>query len=292
LSAPDVTTEAALVAAARALDAADALLVTAGAGMGVDSGLPDFRGNEGFWQAYPPFAKLGVSFVDLAQPQWFEDDPHLAWGFYGHRLALYRRTVPHAGFATLAAWAARASRGAHAFTSNIDGQFQRAGWDAERIVECHGSIAHLQCARLCSFEIFAAGPAPEVDESTMRARDPLPRCPHCGHVARPNVLMFGDGDWLSERTDTQQERLSAWLRRLDADDAMARLVVFECGAGTAIPTVRRLGERLAAQGATLVRVNLRESEVPDDDGRGVGLALGAADAIRRIDARRQRTAAP
>jgi NAD-dependent SIR2 family protein deacetylase len=280
LSAPP---DAALDAAARAIDAAEALLVTAGAGMGVDSGLPDFRGNEGFWQAYPPFAKLGVSFVDLAQPQWFEDDPHLAWGFYGHRLALYRRTVPHEGFATLAAWAARAGRGAHVFTSNIDGHFQRSGWDEARVVECHGSLMHLQCARLCSFEIFAAGEAPEVDESTMRARDPLPRCPHCRHVARPNVLMFGDGDWLSERTDTQQERLSAWLRGLDTDDAISRLVVVECGAGTAIPTVRRLGERLAAQGATLVRINVRESDVDAD--HGVGLALGAADAIRRIDAR-------
>src|SRR6185295_9623375 len=100
--------------------------------MGVDSGLPDFRGNEGFWKSYPPFEKLGLSFIDLAQPSWFEDDPHLAWGFYGHRLALYRRTVPHAGFATLAAWAARWERGGFAFTSNIDGQFQRAGWDGER----------------------------------------------------------------------------------------------------------------------------------------------------------------
>ena len=36
----------------------DALLVAAGAGMGVDSGLPDFRGDEGFWRAYPPFAAL------------------------------------------------------------------------------------------------------------------------------------------------------------------------------------------------------------------------------------------
>jgi len=54
--------------AAHALREAEALLVTAGAGMGVDSGLPDFRGNEGFWKAYPPMAKLGVSFVEMANP--------------------------------------------------------------------------------------------------------------------------------------------------------------------------------------------------------------------------------
>ena len=47
---------------------ADALIVTAGAGMGVDSGLPDFRGNEGFWKAYPPMKKIGASFIDMANP--------------------------------------------------------------------------------------------------------------------------------------------------------------------------------------------------------------------------------
>ena len=62
------------------------LIIAAGAGMGVDSGLPDFRGNEGFWRAYPPLAKLGLEFAEIANPHWFERDPQLAWGFYGHRL--------------------------------------------------------------------------------------------------------------------------------------------------------------------------------------------------------------
>jgi len=52
--------------ASAAIQAADALLVTAGAGMGVDSGLPDFRGKQGFWQAYPAIAKLGRSFEQMA----------------------------------------------------------------------------------------------------------------------------------------------------------------------------------------------------------------------------------
>jgi len=41
---------------------AEAVLITAGAGMGVDSGLPDFRGNAGLWTAYPPIKKLGYDF--------------------------------------------------------------------------------------------------------------------------------------------------------------------------------------------------------------------------------------
>ena len=75
--------------AAVALQAADALLVTAGAGMGVDSGLPDFRGQQGFWRAYPAIARLGLCFEEMANPAWFDKDAALAWAFYGHRLNLY-----------------------------------------------------------------------------------------------------------------------------------------------------------------------------------------------------------
>ncbi|KFE66366.1 hypothetical protein [Hyalangium minutum] len=55
--------------AAEAIRSADALLIGAGAGMGVDSGLPDFRGNEGFWKAYPAYAKLGLDFASMANPE-------------------------------------------------------------------------------------------------------------------------------------------------------------------------------------------------------------------------------
>src|SRR5437879_3682777 len=103
--------------------------------MGVDSGLPDFRGREGFWQAYPPFRRLGLDFASLANPRWFAEDPALAWGFYGHRMVLYRQTAPHEGFSVLHRWACRTKRGGFVFTSNVDGHFQRAGFGAEQIVE-------------------------------------------------------------------------------------------------------------------------------------------------------------
>ena len=86
---------------------ADGLLVAAGAGMGVDSGLPDFRGPQGFWKAYPTMGRRGLNFYELASPRTFETNPAMAWGFYGHRLNLYRQTEPHAGFDLLRAWGER-----------------------------------------------------------------------------------------------------------------------------------------------------------------------------------------
>jgi NAD-dependent SIR2 family protein deacetylase len=256
---------------------ARALVIGAGAGMGVDSGLPDFRGPEGFWRAYPAYARLGLDFQDLAQPRWFDRDPTLAWGFYGHRLGLYRRTRPHAGFALLAGWAARMPHGAFVLTSNVDGQFQRAGFDETRLLELHGALSWLQCTRCPAPPWLADGVEVDVDDETGRARGPLPSCPGCGATARPNVLLFGDGGWEAGRTEAQEARLGAWLAAT-ADEPM---VIVECGAGTAIPSVRLACERLAsARGATLVRVNPREPEVP----RGqIALAAGALEALRAID---------
>lgn len=70
---------AALITAAEIVADADALLVTAGAGMGVDSGLPDFRGTDGFWRAYPALGRRGLQFHQVASPRTFETDPALAW---------------------------------------------------------------------------------------------------------------------------------------------------------------------------------------------------------------------
>ena len=246
--------------------------------MGVDSGLPDFRGDQGFWNAYPPYKKLGLDFYDLANPEWFVADPELAWGFYGHRLELYRRTVPHAGFARLLAWAASKPGGCFVFTSNVDGQFQKAGFAEERIHECHGSLHHLQCAAGCREAVWpAAGTTVAVDEATLRARPPLPACPACGRLARPNVLMFGDWGWQPARSREQGRRLREWLVALGD----SRLVIVECGAGTAVPSVRRMSEQLLDRPRTrLVRINAREAEVPPGQ---FGLAGGAGEMLAQIE---------
>lgn len=243
--------------------------------MGVDSGLPDFRGDEGLWRAYPALRHAGLDFVNIASPRAFRHDPELAWGFYGHRLNLYRNTTPHAGFHILQRWAGRMRRGGFVYTSNVDGQFQKAGFGEERIVECHGSIHWLQCMGACEGRIWpAADWQPEVDETACRLMSPLPRCPSCAGLARPNVLMFGDGDWQHERTHGQQIRLEAWL------DTVSTPVVVELGAGTAVPAVRWFGSVLDVP---LIRINLRESAITS--GLGVGFAGRALEVLMELDRR-------
>jgi NAD-dependent SIR2 family protein deacetylase len=257
---------------------ADALLIAAGAGMGVDSGLPDFRGPQGFWKAYPPYARLGLNFIELANPRWFREDPELAWGFYGHRMMLYRQTEPHAGFHILRRWAEQKPHGAFVFTSNVDGHFQRAGFSPERVVEAHGAVHAMQCTRTCGVGIFPSDSHQvEIDPETMRARPPLPKCPRCDSLARPNVLMFGDWGWDDALATSQHQRLEDWLGRV----AGSELAIIELGAGTAVPTVRHFCEQIACHAvAPLIRINPREPDVPPGH---VGIAMGALDAIQRID---------
>ncbi|NNE92937.1 MAG: NAD-dependent protein deacetylase [Verrucomicrobiales bacterium] len=269
-----------LKAAREALQHSDCLLITAGAGMGVDSGLPDFRGPEGFWNAYPPYRKLGFGFMEMANPERFVDAPELGWGFYGHRLNLYRKTEPHPGFQKLLAFEQTRPMKGFVFTSNVDGHFQRSGFN--QVVECHGSILHLQCFRDCNGKIWPDDDLEiEVDPETMRAISPLPKCADCGGLARPAILMFGDWGWNPKRTTLQELAFESWLD----SNRDSRLVILEFGAGTGIPTVRYQSEQVvsACPNATLVRINPREPDVPSITGdRCLSLSCGALEAIEAL----------
>lgn len=258
--------------AAQWLEGADGLLITAGAGMGIDSGLPDFRGPEGFWAAYPALGKERISFESIASPSAFDNAPGRAWGFYGHRLELYRRTVPHAGFEILREISRQMENGCFVFTSNVDGQFQKVGFDETRIVECHGSIHSLQCLAACTTAIW---PADElevtIDEATCTFQGELPRCPYCGGLARPNIFMFNDWSWLSEHTDLQRYRLARWLATVQ------KLVIIELGAGTAIPSVRNKSQSLRAP---LIRINPTAANVSGN--QAVGIQAGALHTLRLL----------
>ena len=184
------------------------------------------------------------------------------------------------------------------FTSNVDGHFQKAGFDGERVLECHGTLRTAQCTEGCGAGIFSAeGFAVEVDPETFRAKGALPACPRCGALARPNVLMFGDFGWESALADAQEAKLEAWLSACIG--AGARFVIVELGAGTGVPTVRHFSERSARSLASpLVRVNLREphwgtwsahsSAASTASGlaaphRHIGVPMGALAALTAID---------
>ena len=273
-----------LIDFAEYLKQADGLLITAGAGMGVDSGLPDFRGDQGFWKAYPLLKHLGKNFVDMATPELFHTNPKLAWGFYGLRLNAYRAVEPHQGFHILKQWSdtlPNLKNSAFVFTSNVDGEFQKVGFENDQVFECHGSIHWLQCLENCTQDIWSADDfKPVVDEEYCQLINDFPTCPHCGGMARPNILMFGDWHWQSQMQDEKERKLMAWLKQVN------NLAIIELGAGTGVPSVRNFSERLinhpVNESVSLLRVNLREPQVLDKS-NCFGVSVGALDSLMLLN---------
>ncbi|EAA5259357.1 Sir2 family transcriptional regulator [Salmonella enterica subsp. enterica] len=256
--------------AAQLIYSAEALLVTAGAGMGVDSGLPDFRGKNGFYTAYPQFRLSGRDFRNVASPFFFTEHPRQAWGFYTHRFHLYRNATPHSGYKIIADWLA--VKNGFVFTTNVDGHFLKAGCDENSVIEYHGSINHLQCFHHCTDAVFKLDTLNlTVNPADLSATGDLPVCPVCGGMARPNILMFNDTQWNETRTNAQMQRYIDWQEKSKGK----KLVVLEIGAGSAIPSAR-----IQLPDFPRIRINPFECDEPSS---GVAIRSGAAVALTEIN---------
>lgn len=270
--------ESSLKRAAELVAQARMVLVTAGAGMSVDSGLPDYRSKDGLWNRFPAYKKLRADYAALTRPSAFYRDPSFAWGFYGHCLQLYRVARPHAGYEHLQLMLERIGISYFVLTTNVDGQFLKAGYSGHRLRECHGTIHQFQCLAPCRRETWSADDETViVDLETMRAMEPLPSCPFCGGLARPALFAFGDTQYVWEATQTQADNYLQWQTTV----THGHIVVIEVGSGTTVPGLRREGLRLANEhGGHLIRINLEEADVerPQD----ISIKLPAADALTSL----------
>jgi NAD-dependent deacetylase len=169
-----MTVNSALDGLAARIRSAERLTILTGAGVSAASGVPTFRGPEGLWRRYRP--------EDLATPEAFARDPQLVWEWYAWRREKIASCQPNAAHDVIAEWSR--TRGASALTQNVDDLHVRAG--TERLVRLHGSIWNLSCWDGC-----AKGSTPWRDERVSVPQLP-PRCPHCGGIARPAVVWFGE----------------------------------------------------------------------------------------------------
>ena len=238
---------------------------------------------------------MNIGFTDMANPSWFDTNPKLAWGFYGHRLKLYESTLPHNGYKMLLEMANSTPFGYFVYTSNVDGHFFKSGYDRNKVVECHGSIHYLQCTdgrctvceqiddkagilgieRLCELNGTDYREWLNdlvIDESTFEVQEEMiPKCimkfigKSCLNrdsvISRANILMFDDFGYKTDRVYEQYERLDAWKEKLVAKNAK-NVCVIELGAGSFVPRVRYNSDSFASSRTvdTFIRINISEED--------------------------------
>jgi NAD-dependent deacetylase len=152
------------------------VLVITGAGVSAESGIPTFRGKDGYWRNLDP--------AKLATPEAFARDPNLVWDWYRERRQRIRKAQPNPAHRAIADLALQADEFL-LVTQNVDDLHLRAGLPAEKMVQIHGDIFMTRCSR-CEFRRYEHEQEQEQDGGS------LPKCPECGALMRPGVVWFGE----------------------------------------------------------------------------------------------------
>jgi NAD-dependent deacetylase len=148
------------------------VLVLTGAGVSAESGVPTFRGKDGYWRNFDP--------AKLATPEAFARDPKLVWDWYRERRERIRNAQPNAAHAAIT----RLAQHDDDFllvTQNVDDLHKRAGLTTDQMVQIHGDIFVTRCSR-CDFGFT---------ERT-KERQEIPKCTKCAVLMRPGVVWFGE----------------------------------------------------------------------------------------------------
>jgi NAD-dependent deacetylase len=218
------------------------LVVLSGAGISAESGIPTFRGKEGYWTVgsheYQP--------EEMATLAMFSVQPEEVWSWYLYRRGVCRAAEPNAGHRAVVRLEELLGERFLLITQNVDGLHLRAGSSPARTYQIHGNIDFMRCARECGAP-FA--PLPELPRKgkgealTDEERAAL-RCARCGGPTRPHVL------WFDECYDEEHFRFHSSLRA--ATEASVLVVVGTSGA-TNLPM--QVGQAALYSGAAIVDIN-------------------------------------
>jgi len=243
------------------------VLALTGAGISAESGIPTFRGKEGYWTVgardYHP--------QELATHDAFARMPWDVWAWYLYRRGVCRAAEPNAGHAALVRWGKALPDRFGLITQNVDGLHARAGSPREHTYPIHGDINLMRCTADCVLDRW---PIPETvpalgkgDAVTDEVKTQL-RCPHCGGMTRPHVL------WFDESYDEPRFFLDT-ARRLAAKATL--LVVAGTSAQTNLPW--QVVTLAARAGATIVDVNTEDNPFAEIAAESGGAVRGSAAAI-------------
>jgi len=254
----------------RAVAGAGPIVFLTGAGISAESGIPTFRGPEGYWRVgsrnYRP--------QELATVAAFSEMPDDVWAWYLYRRAVCRAAAPNEAHRALAALEPALGARFVLVTQNVDGLHLRAGNSAGRTWQIHGNIDFMRCARECAPALVPVPAGVAVDWGRERrlgaAEQALLRCAVCGGRARPHVL------WFDESYDEERFRFDSAVR---AASEAALLVVVGSSGSTSLPL--QMASIVARRGAPLVVLDPAPSPFSAlaERGENGAVAAGTAGAL-------------
>ena len=251
--------------AAKLIKNARSIVILAGAGMSVDSGSSTYEEPKSLVTNFPELAGEGItSYNEIAKAKWFTLKPTIAWLFANSIKNTYLQSEPHAGYNILKAWL-KTKHTSFTVTTNVDGAFIRSGF--EEVLEIHGNHFQLQCTNNCHNETWSI-------DSKMSNTDAMPTCPHCGVIARPNILYFEDPNFCTENYEQQTDQ----YRQFMAHASFRKPIAIEIGAGTLLPMLRHESLKFDH----VIRINPN----PNDDFSNentIHIQETALNALRRLD---------
>ncbi len=220
------------------------LTVLSGAGISAESGIPTFRGAEGYWAVgstvYQP--------QEMATFAMFSRMPEAVWQWYLYRMGICRRAEPNPGHYALVAIEALLGERFTLITQNVDGLHLRAGNSPQRTLQIHGNVHAMRCSVACSHAVYPipAEVAPkERDEPLSDSDRRHLRCPRCGARSRPHVL------WFDECYDEEHYHLRSALNAARKTDLL--LVIGTAGA-TSLPN--QIAREVFHRGGAIVDINI------------------------------------
>jgi NAD-dependent deacetylase len=214
-----------------------------GAGISQESGIPTFRGKDGYWRKHDP--------MKLATIGAFYDDPKLVWEWYEERRKNILAAKPNEGHSAISKM--EKFKDVVVLTQNIDGLHQRSG--STNVLELHGSIIRIKCTA-CNF-------SDDITEDF----ESLPTKSECGNMLRPDVVWFGEA--------LPQEVWKNAIKEASTCDVM-----IIAGTSLVVSPANSLPIYAKQNGATLIEVNPEKTVMSND--MDLSIQATSANALPKI----------
>ncbi len=249
------------------------ITVLTGAGISAESGIPTFRGPEGYWtigsDVYQP--------QQMATRQMFRQNPDAVWQWYLYRLSVCQAAKPNPGHYALVDLERILQERFTLITQNVDNLHLAAGQSPERTFQIHGNIFFVRCSADCDEAVYALprGVAPKDKNEPLSAHErDLLRCPRCRQRLRPHVL------WFDETYNEHHYRLHS---SISVARQTALLLVIGTSGATNLPS--QVVAEAIRNGAYLIDINIDTNpfgQLAQQYPKGLAIRHPSAAALERV----------